>query len=139
MRKKSVIIMILMTCLSVVTYAQNLKGKYSNEEYNFYLFLDVDNPKVKIPGDDLYGEMPGYFGAKGWELKWMIIECERVNEKKAEITVINDSGSEDFQATLTEDSEGNITMKHIDGSPFKSVINGKRVKVPKTVVLKKEY
>lgn len=138
MRTKYIFLTILMACLSVATYAQNLKGRYSNEQYNLYLVLDVDNPKVKIPGDDIYGEMPGYFGAKGYEHYWMIIECTRVSDNKAEITVINDSGSEDFMATLTEDSEGNITMKHLDGSPFKSVVKGKYVKVSKKVVLKKE-
>lgn len=127
-----------MTCLPFVTQAQNLKGKYINEEYNIYLYLDVDNPKVRIPGDDIYGEIPGYFGAKGYEQKWIIIECKRVNDNKAEITVVNDYGSEDFTATLTEDSEGNITMKHLEGSTFKSVMNSKRIKVPKTVILKKE-
>lgn len=138
MKKRFLILTILMACMSVVTNAQNLKGKYYNEEYQIYLFLDVDNAKVKVPGDDIYGEIPGYLSSKRDSRLWLVIEGERVNENKAEITVINDYGSEDFTATLTEDSEGNITMKHLDGSTYKIVVNSKYVKIPKTLILKKQ-
>ena len=138
MRKKIFCITILMACLSVVSHAQNLKGKYVNEEYHICLYLDVDNSTVKIPGDDIYGEVAGYFGSKDNDLKWLIIDCKRVSDDTAEISVINDYGSEDFTATLTEDNDGNITMKHLEGSPYKIYINSKRVKVPKTLILKKQ-
>lgn len=138
MKKKEIILAILLACLPVAIYAQNLKGKYYNEEYQIHLYLDADNAIIEVPGQDIYGELPGYFSSKRDSRLWLIIECERINDNKAEITVINDYGSEDFNATLTEDSEGNITMKHLNGSTYKIVVNNKYVKIPKLLILKKE-
>ena len=95
---------------------------------------------IKVPGQDIYGELPGYFGSKRDSRLWLITGCERKNKHQVKIEVINDYGSEDFEALLSEDRDGHITMKHLDGSTYKIVVNSKYVKVPKTIVLaKKEH
>ena len=91
-----------------------------------------------VPGQDIYGELAGYFSSKRDSRLWLVIECERLKKNKVEVTVINDYGSEDFTATLTEDEDGCITMKHLGGSTYKIVVNSKYVKIPKEIVLKKE-
>ena len=134
-----IIVALLLTSISLATNAQSLlKGTYYNAEYQIYLHLNADSCNVTVPGQEIYGELPGYFSTKRDSRLWLIIECERLKSNKIEATVINDYGSEDFTATLTEDDQGNITMKHLDGSTYKIVVNSKYVKIPKEIVLKKE-
>ena len=136
---KKIIVALLLTSISLATNAQSLlKGTYYNAEYQIYLHLNADSCNVTVPGQEIYGELPGYFSTKRDSRLWLIIECERLKSNKIEATVINDYGSEDFTATLTEDDQGNITMKHLDGSTYKIVVNSKYVKIPKEIVLKKE-
>ena len=138
-RMKKIIVALLLTSISLATNAQSLlKGTYYNAEYQIYLHLNADSCNVTVPGQEIYGELPGYFSTKRDSRLWLIIECERLKSNKIEATVINDYGSEDFTATLTEDDQGNITMKHLDGSTYKIVVNSKYVKIPKEIVLKKE-
>ena len=135
---KKFIFTILLACMTLFVNAQSMKGRYYNEEYQVFLYLHADTADVKVPGQDIYGDLPGYFGSKRDSRLWLITDCERINDKKVEITVINDYGSEDFTAALTEDANGNITMKHIEGSTFKIVVDRKYVKIPKVFILKKE-
>ena len=138
-RMNKIIVALLLTSISLATNAQSLlKGTYYNAEYQIYLHLNADSCNVTVPGQEIYGELPGYFSTKRDSRLWLIIECERLKSNKIEATVINDYGSEDFTATLTEDDQGNITMKHLDGSTYKIVVNSKYVKIPKEIVLKKE-
>ena len=135
---KKFIFSILLACMTLFVNAQSMKGRYYNEEYQVFLYLHADSADVKVPGQDIYGDLPGYFGSKRDSRLWLITDCERINDKKVEITVINDYGSEDFTATLTEDANGNITMKHIEGSTYKIVVKSKYVKIPKTITFVKQ-
>ena len=133
--KRSIFITIFMI-LSVSLSAQTLKGYYYNEEYQVYLRINADSQNVTVPGQEIYGEMTGYFGSKRDGRLWLITEMERIEKNKIEVSVINDYGSEDFTATLTEDDNQVITMKHKKGSTFKIVVDRKYVKIPKEFKLK---
>lgn len=136
---RNIIVTLLLASISLVTNAQSqLKGTYYNAEYQIYLHLNADSCNVTVPGQEIYGELAGYFSSKRDSRLWLITECERLKSNKIEVTVINDYGSEDFTATLTEDNNGSITMKHLGGSTYKIVVNSKYVKIPKEIVLKKE-
>jgi hypothetical protein len=115
-----------------------LKGTYYNAEYQIFLHLSVDSCDVTVPDQEIYGSLPGYFSSKRDSRLWLVTECERLKANKVEVTVINDYGSEDFTATLTEDDNGVLTMKHLGGSTYKIVVNSKYVKIPKEIILKKE-
>ena len=128
---RKLIILALITIYPVLAHSQSLKGYYYNEQYQVYLYLNADSSSIKVPGQDIYGDLPGYFGSKRDSRLWLIVECERVNAHKAEIEVINDYGSEDFTATVTESADGELTLKHLEGSTFKIVVNSKYVKLPK--------
>ena len=128
---RKLIILALITICPVLAHSQSLKGYYYNEQYQVYLYLNADSSSIKVPGQDIYGDLPGYFGSKRDSRLWLIVECERVNAHKAEIEVINDYGSEDFTATVTESADGELTFKHLEGSTFKIVVNSKYVKLPK--------
>ena len=128
---RKLIILALITIYPILAHSQSLKGYYYNEQYQVYLYLNADSSSIKVPGQDIYGDLPGYFGSKRDSRLWLIVECERVNAHKAEIEVINDYGSEDFTATVTESADGELTFKHLEGSTFKIVVNSKYVKLPK--------
>lgn len=135
--RKSICICIFMMALSVHLSAQTLKGYYYNEEYQLYLRINADEQNIKVLGQDIYGELAGYFGSKRDGRLWLITEMERTGSNKVEVSVINDYGSEDFTATLTEDDNQVITMKHLNGSSFKIVVDRKYVKIPKVLKLKR--
>ena len=135
--KRSIIITILMI-LSVSVSAQTLNGYYYNEEYQVYLRINAESQNITVLGEDIYGELVGYFGSKRDGRLWLITEMEKVGKNKIEITVINDYGSEDFTASLSEDDNQVITMKHLKGSTFKIVVDKKYVKIPKEIRLKKK-
>ena len=40
------------------------KGRFDNDEYKVYLVLNLHDQTVKVPGQDLYGELPGYLGKR---------------------------------------------------------------------------
>ncbi len=137
---RKIFLALMLIWLPMLLHAQSMKGYYYNEEYQIYLYLSADSSDIKVPGQDIYGELPGYFGSKRDSRLWLITGCERKNKHQVKIEVINDYGSEDFEALLSEDRDGHITMKHLDGSTYKIVVNSKYVKVPKTIVLaKKEH
>ena len=124
-----------MTCMSLFVSAQSMNGYYYNDEYQVYLRINAEGQDVTVPGQEIYGELTGYFGSKRDGRLWLITDAKKTEKNKLLITVINDYGSEDFEALLQEDNEGRITMKHKSGSTFKIVVDRKYVKIPKEIVL----
>lgn len=132
---KKTIVTVLMTCMSLFVSAQSMNGYYYNDEYQVYLRINAEGQDVTVPGQEIYGELTGYFGSKRDGRLWLITDARKTEKNKLLITVINDYGSEDFEALLQEDNEGRITMKHKSGSTFKIVVDRKYVKIPKEIVL----
>ena len=101
--------------------------------------------QVTSPSDDpdTYYFKGEFYGIKDAKLMVSVNEKTKLltdvtvkNDHSAVIDVINDYGSEDFTALLTLDGEGNITMKHQEGSTYKIVVKNKYVKIPSKIVLK---
>ena len=51
-----------------------------------------------LPGQELFGEMPGYFGDRRDSRKWLITDAD-IEGKTAHLSIINDYGSEDMKST----------------------------------------
>lgn len=134
-KMKKYLIILITIFVPLLMHAQSFKGYYYNDEYQLYLIINADSCNIEVPDQQIYGQLAGYFGSKRDSRLWLITECKRINDKKVEITVINDYGSEDFTAILTEEKEGYIKFKHKEGSTFKIVVNSKYVKIPKELVL----
>ena len=137
---KKLLILSFVCLTSIVLNAQNTSEPFRayliNNEYDVFLKIDFYKQNITVPGQDIYGELTGYFGSKRDGRLWLIPEMERISDNKIEVNVINDYGSEDFTATLTEDENRVITMKHLKGSTFKIVVDRKYVKIPKEIKLK---
>ena len=132
MKKK--IFIPLMCLFSITAWAQQdsvlFKGKVYNKELGVYLAIDFYDKKVKVPGQDIFGEIPGYFGDKQDGRKWLITDA-KIDGKTAHLSIINDYGSEDLTADLKLLSDGSYELQQIDGSNIKIARNRKWVKIPK--------
>jgi hypothetical protein len=138
--KKIITISILAFLLSP-TLAQENKEPFRayliNKEYNVYLRIDFYQENISVPGQDLYGKLPGYLSKQHNSFCWLITSAE-VEGNKATLQMINDYGSEDLTATLTAESDSVYVLKQIEGSTLKIPNNGKWQKLPKTLELKRQ-
>ena len=108
-----------------------------NNEYEVYLKINFYDEDISVPGQELYGKLPGYLGKKNNSFCWVITAAD-VNGKTATLSLINDYGSEDLTATLTQQNDSIYILKQGSGSTLKVPKNGKWQKLPKTLELKKK-
>ncbi len=112
------------------------KGTINNKEYDVYLKIDFYNNDIKVPGQEIFGTMPGYFGDKKDSRKWFITDAQ-IKGKTAHLSITNDYGSEDLTADLTVNADGTYELKQLDGSALKIARNRKWVKMPKKLLFTK--
>lgn len=120
--------------------AQNVNDSFRaylyNNEYEIYLNIDFHEESVTVPGQELYGQLPGYLGKKNNSFCWLITSVA-VTNNTARLSMINDFGSEDLIATLTMKDDSLYVLKQIEGSTLKVPKNGKWQKLPKIVEFKR--
>lgn len=141
---KRVMLLIMAAGLVLTGWAQTEKkeGPFRayiyNKEYEVYMRLNLYEQDVTIPGQELYGQLPGYLGKLHNSFCWVITSCRLLSDKKAELQLINDFGSEDLTATLVQTSDSTYTLRQGAGSTIKVPLKGKWQKLPKTLNFKKE-
>ena len=108
------------------------KGKITNKEYDVYMNIDFYHKNLKVPGQELFGEMPGYFGDRRDSRKWLITDAD-IEGKTAHLSIINDYGSEDLTADLIALTDGSYELQQKEGSNLKIARNRKWVKIPKNL------
>lgn len=113
------------------------KGKITNKEYDVYMNIDFYHKNLKVPGQELFGEMPGYFGDRRDSRKWLITDAD-IEGKTAHLSIINDYGSEDLTADLIALSDGTYELHQKEGSNLKIARNRKWVKIPKNLKFTKQ-
>lgn len=102
-----------------------------NDEFKVYMDINLYENNVIVPNQELFGETPGYFGAKRDERKWLITSAKIDGKNTATLEIVNDYGSEDLTATLTFNPEdGSYVLRQKSGSRIKIVVNRKWVKIP---------
>lgn len=135
--KRIIIIAYLLSSAFISAFAQNdsifHKTIYNNEE-DIYIVMDFYNKNVKVTGQEFLGEMPGYLGDFQDFRKWYILEAYIINENTAKLSITNDEGSEDLEATLTYNPDGTYTLKQGSGSTLRTARNRKWHKLSKTLV-----
>jgi len=134
---KKVLLTLTLGTASLFGLAQNdakvFKGYLYNDEYQVYLQIDFYNESVNVPGNELYGQLPGYLGKKNNSFCWPITAASMKDDKTATMSLINDYGSEDLTATLTQRDDTTFIFKQQKGSALKVPKNGKWQKLPKTL------
>ena len=143
-RKRTIMLKktILLSALALLTMgasAQNkvnnadsttFKGYLYNQKYNVYINMDFYHNNIVVPYQEIYGELPGFFGDKQDGRKWLFTNATIKNKHTAEIQIINDYGSEDLTATLTKTNDSTYIFKQEKGSTIKIARNRKWVKMP---------
>lgn len=112
-------------------------GKIVNKEYQVWIEMDFKHQNILTPGQEIFGLVPGYFGARRDTRKWIITDTS-VKGKVATLTIINDYGSEDLEAQLTYQDDGTYLLERLSGSTMKIVVNRSWVKIPKKLVFTRE-
>ena len=138
--KKIITIIILAFLLSPALAQENkepFRAYLINKEYNVYLRIDFYQDNISVPGQDLYGKLPGFLSKQHNSFCWLITSAE-VEGNKATLQMINDYGSEDLTATLTAENDSVYVLKQIEGSTLKIPNNGKWQKLPKTLELRRQ-
>ena len=97
--------------------------------------LDFYGESITVPGQELYGELPGYLGKKHNSFCWLITSS-KIDGDKAELQMINDYGSEDLTATLTVENDSLYVLRQVEGSTLKVPKDGKWQKLPSKLVFK---
>ena len=115
---------------------ESFRAYLFNMEYNVFLKIDFCNESIIVPGEELYGQLPGYLGKKTNNYCWVITSA-KVKGKTAHLTMINDFGSEDLTATLTYKSDSLYIFRQEEGSTIKMAQGGKWQKIPKTLEFKR--
>ncbi len=121
--------------------AQNGKPFHAylfNNTYDVYLRINMHDQNVTVPGQELYGELPGYLGKKNNSFCWVITSCEVKSDHEAELQLINDFGSEDLTATLLRRNDSIYVLQQGKGSTIKVPNKGKWQKLPKTLEFRKK-
>ena len=121
------------------TDSTTFKGYLYNDEYKVYLKIDLYKQNITVPGQEVYGELPGYFGARRDTRLWLITDAKVDKKgKRATVSIINDFGSEDLTAALYPNPDGTFTLEQLKGSKLKIVVNRKWLKIPAKLILKKD-
>ena len=113
-------------------------GEFHNNEYNVYIKINFIDKDILVPGQEILGELDGYFGSTQSSHIWPITSSE-VEGNTAKIEVINNYGSEDFTASIILKNNNTLEFKHLKGSTFKFPVNKKWQKLPsKLTFIRKE-
>lgn len=143
--KKIVLALVALLMVSVA-FAQEqsavdtttFRGHFYNKEYNVYIRMNAYRADIIVPGQEVYGELPGFFGDNQDARKWLFTAIEVTTPTTATLQVINDYGSEDLEATFTRKDDGTFELKQGEGSTMKIARDRKWVKLPKTLVFVKK-
>lgn len=121
------------------TQPEIFKGKLYNKEYKVSIILNFHNPTIKIPGqEDIFGELAGYLTHESDPRLWLILDAT-TKGNTASLSIINDYGSEDLQATLTAITDSTYTFVQKEGSTIKFAVNRKWQKLPKQLIFHKMH
>lgn len=120
------------------TDTTTFKGRLYNKEYNIYISMDAYHKNVRVPDQDVFGELPGFLGDNQDSRKWLFIDSELVASDKLSLTIVNDYGSEDLTATLTHQPDGTYVLKQQHGSALKVARNSKWTKLPKVLTFSRQ-
>lgn len=137
---KKILITLLLSYFGVLHgAAQDRNDSFSayliNNEYQVYMRINFYDQNIEIPGQELYGPLPGFLGKRYNSFCWVITSCRVKDEKEAELQLINDYGSEDLKATLTRENDTLYVLRQGSGSTLKIPHKGKWRKLPKTLEL----
>ena len=101
-----------------------------------YMRINFHDKNIVARGQEIFGKLPGYLGSMFDPRLWLITDVKINKDKEAKLSIINDYGSEDLEAKLEKENDSTYTLKQLEGSPIKIVVDRKWVKLPKVMRFK---
>ena len=89
-------------------------------------FYDRD---VVISWQELFGQLPGFLAKEGSSYCWIVTDVE-VDGERAMLELVNDSGSDDLVATLTQQNDSTYVLRQGKGATMRVPNSGKWQKLP---------
>lgn len=132
----SIVLHITVLSASAQQNSKPFRAYLYNNDYEVFMRLDLYGESITVPGQELYGELPGYLGKKHNSFCWLITSS-KIDGEKAELQMINDYGSEDLTATLTVENDSLYVLRQVEGSTLKVPKDGKWQKLPSKLVFKR--
>ncbi len=132
----SIVFHIALLSASAQQSSKPFRAYLYNNDYEVFMRLDLYGESITVPGQELYGELPGYLGKKHNSFCWLITSS-KIDGEKAELQMINDYGSEDLTATLTIENDSLYVLRQVEGSTLKVPKDGKWQKLPSKLVFKR--
>ena len=132
----SIVLHITVLSASAQQNSKPFRAYLYNNDYEVFMRLDFYGESITVPGQELYGELPGYLGKKHNSFCWLITSS-KIDGNKAELQMINDYGSEDLTATLTVENDSLYVLRQVEGSTLKVPKDGKWQKLPSKLVFKR--
>ena len=109
----SIVLHISLLSVSAQKNDRPFRAYLYNNEYEVFMRLDLYGESITVPGQELYGELPGYLSKKRNSFCWLITSSK--------IEVENDSL---------------YVLKQVEGSTLKVPKDGKWQKLPSKLVFK---
>jgi hypothetical protein len=132
----SIVFHIALLSASAQQSSKPFRAYLYNNDYEVFMRLDLYGESITVPGQELYGELPGYLGKKHNSFCWLITSS-KIDGEKAELQMINDYGSEDLTAMLTVENDSLYVLRQVEGSTLKVPKDGKWQKLPSKLVFKR--
>ena len=134
---KHFVLTLAMAFASLVAKAQSdstaFRGYFENREFDIYLRINFYAKDVIVPGQDYYGPLPGYLGKVSNPFCWLFVDAQIEGDRNANLSVINDYGSDDLTATLIQQNDSVLVLRQGEGSTIKVPRDRKWFKLPKTI------
>lgn len=105
------------------------KGYLYNKEYNVYMRINFYDRDVVISWQELFGQLPGFLAKEGSSYCWIVTNVE-VDGERATLELVNDSGSDDLVATLTQQNDSTYVLRQGKGATMRVPNSGKWQKLP---------
>ena len=141
-RMKKIVLLLLIALSAMAVNAQSEKKPFKayiyNNVYEVYIRMNLYDNDVRVPGQELYGELPGFLGKRNNSFCWVMAGAEITGERTATLQMVNDFGSEDLTATLTCVNDSTYMLRQEKGSTIRVPSKGKWVKLPKTIGFKRK-
>ena len=138
--KEKLLLMALLLCSLGVSAQQNdstaFRAYLYNKEYDVYMRINFYGQDVVVPGQEFYGQLPGFLSKTHNSFCWLVLSA-KMSGNVAELTMINDYGSEDLTATLTCLNDSTYVLRQQDGSTLQVPKDRKWQKLPKELEFKK--
>ena len=133
MRKCFLLLVAMLFCATGLMAQQSdstvFKGYLYNKEYNVYMRINFYDRDVVISWQELFGQLPGFLAKERSSYCWIVTDVE-VDGERATLELVNDSGSDDLVATLTQQNDSTYVLRQGKGATMRVPNSGKWQKLP---------